>query len=142
MSDLALEVGVFEPVLEFYPHALPSLGHVQERLVEPAPRYGEDDFMRPLAIGLQRAAPIPLMDPTATHRYQCALDLVEHAGEFERMDPAVGQCEIDRPAGLLGTLSRVGPALVKSHLHAAALQQDREQRAGRARADDGDGAAR
>ena len=35
----------------------PARGHVEQRLVESVPRDRVDDFIRPLAIGLQRVRP-------------------------------------------------------------------------------------
>ena len=66
----------------------------------------------------------------------CA-DVLEHAGALQRVNAAIRQRQIDGPARALAAPRRgSGRALVQFHRVSAALQQEREQRAGGARADD------
>ena len=118
-----VEVRILQAVLEFPPTRRLAQGNFDQRLIEPMPRDGVDDFARPPAVGLQCTGSIALVNESSAHRYQRVLDLVEHAGQFERMDPAIGQRQIDGSARLAGVPSRVVPTLVERHSRTAARRR-------------------
>lgn len=138
VRNARVEIRIRQAMLEFRIDLRLPQGNFDQRLIEPMPRDGVDDFARPPAIRLQCTGSVGLVNESAAHRHQRVLDLIEYAGQFERVDPAIGQRQIDRSARLAGLPSRVLPTLVERHSHAATREKDRKQRAGRTRPDDGD----
>ena len=136
------EVGLLQAVLESRLDARAAQRHLEKHPIEPRPRDGVDDFVGALTVGLKRSRSVRLMDEASAHGNQSAFDLIEHAGERERMNAPVGQRQVDGAAGSVRASARIGPAVVERHACAAPLEQDREQRTGGSGAGEGDRFAR
>ena len=76
------------------------------------------------------------MDESAGHRHEPWKNPVEQPHAPQRRDAPVGERQVDGTARLRRRAARIPTALVDRHAQPAPAQQDREQRTGRARADD------
>jgi hypothetical protein len=99
------------------------------------PGNGIDDFVRPLAVEVQNLHSISLMDAAAAHGHQGRGNVLVDARQFKRVDAAIGQRQIDRPARLAGAAPRITPTFIQRYSEAASLQQNGEQCSRRARTD-------
>ena len=137
-----VEIGGLEAMLEMDGHSRLARGDLDQSPVELMARDREDEFVGTLPIGLQRRAALLMMNEPSAHRQQRRLEILEHAGHLQRMNASIRQRQVDGSARFGGSRARIGAAFVEFHRMAAALQQDREQRAGGTRTDDANGRAR
>src|SRR5882724_8422571 len=131
-----IEVSRLESMLEMNGDARLPSGDVEQALVEPQPRDRVDEFVGPLPVGLQRGASLRMLNEPTAHRQKPRFELPDHSRRLQGVNATIRQGQIDGSARVIGSVPRVGSALVYFHRVAAAPQQDGEQRAGGAGADD------
>ena len=131
-----VEIRGLEAMLEIHRHAGLPGRDIDEGLIEDVPRDGVNHLVGPLSVRLQRGGALAVMNEPAAHGEKRSLDIMENAGQLQRVNAAVRQREIDGAAGGSGPRGRRGAALIQHHLVSTALQEDGEQRTGGARADD------
>jgi hypothetical protein len=119
-----------------------GLGRVQQGDVELAAADRPDHLAVVPAVALQLLAAIGEMHHAPAHHHRLAQHRLGGPGLAQRVQAALGQRQVDRaPAGIAGH-PRIATALEHVDLPAAPRQQRRQERAGEARADDGQGPVR
>ena len=92
-----------------------------------------------LAVGLKGERAVATVDHPAAHQDAGFEHLIGETDFAQRMQPADGKGEVDRPAGVLAMMPRIGPFLVQVDAAAGLAEGAGQQRPGQAGADDCDG---
>ena len=92
-----------------------------------------------VAVGLQLQRTIEPMDHAAPHGDQQFIDVIHQTEPVEGIYPAIGQRQIDRPAGRQINGPHIGPAFEQGDLEPAARQKNAHQGADRSGPDDRNG---
>ena len=137
MRDARVEIDLFQAAVEMQTHAHRLRG-VQQHDVQIAAADRPDHFAVVLAVALQLHAAIREMHHAPAHHHRLLQHVVVDTGGAQRVQAALGQCEIDRAAAGIAMYARVAATLEQVHLPALPREQRREQWARQAGADEGE----
>ena len=134
----AVLVHAQQAVIEMQGHARLALGAIQQQADQFAAVDRIQHFAAVLAVGLEAGAAIGRVDHASAHHHGERHDHVDQPDFGQRLDAALGQAEVDRPAALGAVDARILAAFVHIHAVAALGQRQRQQRTGQPAADDRD----
>ena len=98
--------------------------------VERRPADRVDVLVRVAIVRSEMEFPCPAVNHAAAHRDRVSQHFIGDAELLERMNPARGERQIDRPSADEIARARIGPALIKLDLVSAPPEIRRQQSAG------------
>lgn len=133
-----VEPGRGQPAIEVDLRAR-AFGSIQQQDVQAAARHRMIDFLLVDAVALQGRGPVHRVHHPPAHHHRLRQHRVGEPRHPQRLQPALGQRQVDRSPAGEPVPARVRPAFEHLDLESALREQRRQQRADQAGADDRDG---